>query len=58
MIIKKIISIFFSISILYICLGVESGSNYSGDLADPQKAIPRGTLTAVAVTSLMCILLV
>lgn len=31
--------------------GVESGSNYSGDLRDAQVSIPRGTLSAVIVTS-------
>ncbi|GFR73160.1 solute carrier family 12 member [Elysia marginata] len=31
--------------------GVESGSNYSGDLKDAQVSIPRGTISAVIVTS-------
>ncbi|RUS75820.1 hypothetical protein EGW08_016412, partial [Elysia chlorotica] len=31
--------------------GVESGSNYSGDLKDAQLSIPRGTISAVIVTS-------
>lgn len=37
-------------------LGVESGSNYSGDLRDAQKSIPLGTVAAVIVTSTICIL--
>jgi hypothetical protein len=28
-----------------------AGSNRSGDLADPQKSIPVGTIAAIAVTS-------
>ncbi|XP_059164423.1 solute carrier family 12 member 5-like [Physella acuta] len=33
--------------------GVESGSNYSGDLKDAQVSIPRGTISAAIVTSLI-----
>ncbi|CAL1532294.1 unnamed protein product, partial [Lymnaea stagnalis] len=34
-------------------LGVESGSNYSGDLKDAQISIPRGTIAAAVVTSII-----
>ena len=32
-----------------------AGSNRSGDLADASKAIPTGTIAAVATTSFVCI---
>jgi len=32
-----------------------AGSNRSGDLADASKAIPAGTIAAVATTSFVCI---
>ena len=39
-----------------VCTGFEQGSSYSGDLKDAQKAIPSGTLWAVVITSIVCIL--
>jgi solute carrier family 12 sodium/potassium/chloride transporter 2 len=35
-----------------------AGANISGDLANPQKAIPKGTLIAIAFTTVIYLLLV
>ncbi|KAM7369491.1 hypothetical protein PAMP_013758 [Pampus punctatissimus] len=46
---------FFSIFAIFFpaATGILAGTNISGDLADPQMAIPRGTLLAILITGIV-----
>uniref|UniRef100_A0A8C4KEQ6 Solute carrier family 12 member 3 n=1 Tax=Dromaius novaehollandiae TaxID=8790 RepID=A0A8C4KEQ6_DRONO len=48
---------FFSVFAIFFpaATGILAGANISGDLADPQSAIPKGTLLAILITTLVYI---
>ncbi|CAD5232278.1 unnamed protein product [Bursaphelenchus xylophilus] len=51
---------FFSVFSIYFpaATGIMAGANISGDLTDPQKAIPLGTLIAIAFTTVIYFFLI
>ncbi|KAI1714915.1 solute carrier family 12 domain-containing protein [Ditylenchus destructor] len=51
---------FFTVFAVYFpaATGIMAGANISGDLKDPGKAIPMGTLLAIAITSIVYLLMV
>ncbi|CAD5223562.1 unnamed protein product [Bursaphelenchus okinawaensis] len=51
---------FFTVFSIYFpaATGIMAGANISGDLTDPQKAIPLGTLIAIAFTTVIYIFLI
>ncbi|KAI1714628.1 solute carrier family 12 domain-containing protein [Ditylenchus destructor] len=51
---------FFTVFAVYFpaATGIMAGANISGDLKDPGKAIPMGTLLAIAITSIIYVLMV
>nr|CAI5860667.1 unnamed protein product [Callosobruchus analis] len=50
---------FFSVFAIFFpaATGILAGANISGDLKDPQKAIPKGTILAILITALSYILM-
>ncbi|XP_076252109.1 sodium chloride cotransporter 69 isoform X2 [Rhynchophorus ferrugineus] len=48
----KVFSVFFPAA-----TGILAGANISGDLKDPQKAIPKGTLLAILITTISYIVM-
>ncbi|VDK65108.1 unnamed protein product [Anisakis simplex] len=51
---------FFSVFSVYFpaATGIMAGANISGDLLDPQKAIPKGTLLAIGVTTVIYLMVI
>lgn len=51
---------FFSVFSIYFpaATGIMAGANISGDLTNPQKAIPKGTLLAIAFTTVVYLFLI
>jgi amino acid transporter len=51
---------FFTVFSVYFpaATGIMAGANISGDLRDPQTAIPLGTLVAIGITTFVYLLMV
>uniref|UniRef100_A0A183AQJ2 AA_permease domain-containing protein n=1 Tax=Echinostoma caproni TaxID=27848 RepID=A0A183AQJ2_9TREM len=52
----RIIPLSFPSLIFPTITGIMAGSNRSGDLANPQISVPLGTILAIFITSIVCIL--
>ncbi|XP_073840775.1 bumetanide-sensitive sodium-(potassium)-chloride cotransporter-like isoform X1 [Musca autumnalis] len=57
---KGVVHDFFSVFAIFFpaATGILAGANISGDLKDPQKSIPKGTLLAILITTVTYLIMV